>query len=96
MGPAEPGLELIVLSMQAALWAGSGCYSTWFLGTCFCEAPATRCSKVGGSRAQVGGNPEHPNMKLFSEFIPRCRATYTVLDIAGIVNSTADRLGLQL
>ena len=44
----------------------------------------------------VGGNPEHPNMKLFGEFIPRCRATYTVLDIAGVVNSTADRLGLQL
>lgn len=44
----------------------------------------------------VGGNPEHPNTQLFAEFIPRCRATYTVLDIAGVVLSTAADLGLEL
>ena len=36
------------------------------------------------------------NLNSGAEFNPRCRATYTVLDVAGNVNSTADRLGLLL
>ena len=39
--------------------------------------------------------PFHPNVVLFSKFFPRCRATYTQLDIAGIVIDTAARLGLE-
>ena len=39
--------------------------------------------------------PFHPNVVLFSKFFPRCRATYTQLDIAGIVIDAAARLGLE-
>merc|ERR1711976_293377 len=33
--------------------------------------------------------PYHPNVLLFAKFLPRCRTTYDVLDIAGIVIDTA-------
>jgi hypothetical protein len=39
---------------------------------------------------------EHPNVLLFAKFMPRCRATYDVLDIAGCVLDTAAKLGLTL
>ena len=37
---------------------------------------------------------EHPNVLLFAKFMPRCRATYDMLDIAGCVIDMAAKLNL--
>ena len=69
-----------------------------------CILPRARCQVRANARARWGQvlidlltpePPFHPNVVLFSKFFPRCRATYTQLDIAGIVIDTAARLGLE-
>jgi hypothetical protein len=39
---------------------------------------------------------EHPNVLLFAKFLPRCRATYDELDIAGVVIDMAAKLNLSI
>ena len=69
-----------------------------------CILPRARCQVRANARVRWGQvlidlltpePPFHPNVVLFSKFFPRCRATYTQLDIAGIVIDTAARLGLE-
>ena len=92
-----PELMRVYIDALHAKCPASKDYTYDMLWTDFrmCGAMGSMCMSValGGIMAKMG--PTEPNMILFSKFLPRCRATYTELNIAGIVIDTCNELGLQ-
>lgn len=92
-----PELMQVYIDALHAKCPASKDYTYDMLWTDFrmCGAMGSMCMSValGGIMAKMG--PTEPNMILFSKFLPRCRATYTQLNIAGIVIDTCKELGLK-